>query len=85
MLSLSYLRMEILFILQDIFLFFPDRTERFSLALVFGADSNHIFKNKQIAQKIYNSNYDFLKPPPKPVLNIVPGDKQVTLIWNSKC
>ena len=62
----------------------PDRTERFSLALVFGADSNHIFKNKKIAQKIYNSNYDFLKPPPKPILTIVPGDKQVTLIWDSK-
>ncbi|MEJ2614665.1 MAG: hypothetical protein P8Z35_06890 [Ignavibacteriaceae bacterium] len=33
----------------------PYRTERFSLALVFGADSNHIFKNKQIAQKIYQT------------------------------
>ena len=62
----------------------PDRTERFSLALVFGADSNHIFKNKQIAQKIYNSNYDFLKPPPKPVLKLISGDKKVTLVWDSK-
>ncbi len=67
--------------------YFPllaDRTERFSLALVFGADSAHIFKNKQIAQKIYNANYDFLKPPPKPHLTVVPGDKQVTLIWDDK-
>ena len=67
--------------------YFPllaNHTERFSLALVFGADSAHIFKNKQIAQKIYNANYDFLKPPPKPHLTIVPGDKKVTLIWDSK-
>lgn len=67
--------------------YFPllsNRTERFSLALVFGADSAHIFKNKQIAQKIYNANYDFLKPPPKPILTAVPGDQQVTLIWDSK-
>lgn len=67
--------------------YFPllaNHTERFSLAMVFGADSAHIFKNKQIAQKIYNANYDFLKPPPKPHLTIVPGDKQVTLIWDSK-
>ena len=66
--------------------YFPllsNRTERFSLALVFGADSANIFKNKRIAQKIYNSNYDFLKPPPKPKLTIVPGDKQVSLIWNT--
>jgi hypothetical protein len=62
----------------------PNRTERFSLALVFGQDSAHIFKNKQIAQKIYNANYDFLKPPPKPTLTAVPGDKQVTLLWDSK-
>ncbi|MDR3628533.1 MAG: hypothetical protein P4L45_16930 [Ignavibacteriaceae bacterium] len=62
----------------------PNRTERFSLALVFGQDSAHIFKNKQIAQKIYNANYDFLKPPPKPILTVVPGDKKVTLIWDSK-
>jgi hypothetical protein len=62
----------------------PNRTERFSLALVFGQDSAHIFKNKQIAQKIYNANYDFLKPPPKPILTAVPGDKKVTLIWDSK-
>jgi hypothetical protein len=62
----------------------PDRTERYSLALVFGVDSSDIFKNKKIVQKIYNSNYDFLKPPPKPVLTVVPGDKQVTLIWDSK-
>jgi hypothetical protein len=66
--------------------YFPllsNRTERFSLALVFGADSANIFKNKRIAQKIYNSNYDFLKPPPKPGLTIVPGDKEVTLVWNT--
>ncbi len=62
----------------------PLKSERFSLALVFGADSAHIFKNKQIAQKIYNANYDFLKPPPKPHLTVVPGDKQVTLIWDDK-
>jgi hypothetical protein len=62
----------------------PNRTERFSLALVFGQDSSHAFKNKQIAQKIYNANYDFLKPPPKPALTAVPGDKQVTLIWDNK-
>ncbi len=67
--------------------YFPllvNHTERFSLALVFGSDSAHIFKNKQIAQKIYNANYDFLKPPPKPHLTAVPGDKQVTLIWDDK-
>ncbi len=58
-------------------------TERFSLALVFGADSSQIFANKQIVQRIYDKNYDFVKPPPKPHLTLIPGDKKVTLKWDN--
>ncbi len=61
----------------------PLQTERFSLALVFGADSNQIFRNKQIVQRIYDKNYDFVLPPPKPHMTAIPGDKKVTLVWNS--
>lgn len=60
----------------------PNHTERFSLALVFGADSSMIFRNKQIVQRIYDKNYDFVKPPPKPHVVVIPGDKKVTLIWD---
>jgi len=60
----------------------PNNTERFSLALVFGADSSMIFRNKQIVQRIYDKNYDFVKPPPKPHVVAIPGDKKVTLIWD---
>ncbi|MFZ1080840.1 MAG: hypothetical protein WAO19_02820 [Candidatus Kryptoniota bacterium] len=61
----------------------PLQTERFSLALVFGADSNHIFQNKQIVQRIYDKNYDFVQPPPKPHVTAVAGDKKVTLTWDN--
>ncbi len=61
----------------------PEHTERFSLALVFGADYSQIFRNKQIVQRIYDKNYDFVLPPPKPRLTAVPGDKKVTLTWTS--
>ncbi len=60
------------------------RTERFSLALVFGADSSVIFKNKQIVQQIYDANYNFTRPPDKPILTAIPGDKKVTLTWDSR-
>lgn len=61
----------------------PMHTERFSLALVFGADSSMIFRNKQIVQRIYDKNYDFVMPPPKPHVTCIPGDKRVTLTWDN--
>lgn len=58
------------------------RTERFSLALAFGSDFNAVLKTKQIAQTIYNANYNFPKPPDKPTLTAVGGDGKVTLYWD---
>jgi hypothetical protein len=58
------------------------RTERFSLALCFGSDYNAVIKTKQIAQIIYNANYNFPKPPDKPTLTATAGDGKVTLYWD---
>ncbi len=33
-------------------------------------------------QQIYNANYQFARPPDKPRLIAIPGDRQVTLIWD---
>ncbi len=60
----------------------PGRTERFSLALVFGQDLPGAIRTKNIAQIIYNSNYNFPLPPDKPTLTVVPGDHKVTLYWD---
>ncbi|HTY35991.1 MAG TPA: hypothetical protein VMH23_02715, partial [Bacteroidota bacterium] len=68
------------------------KTERFSLALVYGGgkggsrddDIADLLKNKQTVQKIYDANYQFPQPPDKPTLVAVPGDKQVTLYWDRK-
>jgi hypothetical protein len=57
--------------------------ERFSMALVFGTDLDDIFFNKETVQQIYNANYNFSKPPLKPQLTAVPGDKQVFLYWDN--
>lgn len=62
----------------------PGRTERFSLALAYGDDLAGVIKTKQVAQLIYNANYNFPQPPDKPTLKVVPGDGQVTLYWDSK-
>lgn len=60
----------------------PGKTERFSLALAFGDDLPAILKTKQIAQTIYNANYNFPKPPTKPTVTAVPGDGKVFLYWD---
>ncbi len=57
--------------------------ERFSMALVFGEDLNDIIFNKETVQQIYNSNYNFSKPPIKPILTAVPGDQKVYLYWDN--
>ena len=41
-----------------------------------------VLKTKQIAQTIYNANYNFPKPPNKPTLTAVPGDGKVFLYWD---
>ncbi len=57
-------------------------TERFSLALGFGDNLPQTIKTKQIAQLIYDANYNFPQPPNKPTLTTVPGNGQVTLYWD---
>jgi hypothetical protein len=60
----------------------PGQTERFSLALVYGADLQDIEHNEATVQQIYNENYNFARPPEPPTVWAVPGDGQVTLYWD---
>ena len=60
----------------------PGETQRFSLALAYGDNLAGVIKTKKIAQVIYNSNYNFPRPPDKPTLTAVPGNGQVTLYWD---
>jgi len=57
--------------------------ERFSMALVFGEDLNDLIFNKETVQQIYNANYNFSKPPLKPKLTAIPGDRKVFLYWDN--
>lgn len=60
----------------------PGKTERFSLALVFGQTLSDLIRHKVTVQQIYNDNYNFARPPEKPRLTVVPGDRKVTLYWD---
>jgi hypothetical protein len=59
-------------------------TERFSMSMVFGNDEDDLFRRKKTVQKIYNASYQFAKPPEKPIVKVIPGDKKVTLYWDDR-
>jgi hypothetical protein len=58
------------------------QTERFSLALAYGADLQELARNTQTVQKIYNANYRFAVPPKQPTLTAEAGDGFVRLSWD---
>ncbi len=67
------------------------QTERFSMALLFAEqdftdprfiDNSALARKKETVQQIYNADYRFARPPNKPTLTAIPGDQQVTLIWD---
>lgn len=65
--------------------FFPIKaghTERVSMAVSLGENVEDARRNKDVAQKTYDEDYQFAKAPIPPRLKAVPGDNKVTLIWD---
>ena len=57
-------------------------TKKFAIALLFGEDEDDIIRNAVTMQNIYDSDYNFARPPRKPQVTAVPGDHKVTLYWD---
>ncbi|MHB1688963.1 MAG: hypothetical protein ACYCVH_16540 [Ignavibacteriaceae bacterium] len=57
-------------------------TQRFSMALIFGMNTDDIFRRKKTVQAIYNASYQFAKPPDKPIVKAIAGNQRVTLYWD---
>lgn len=60
----------------------PGRTERFSTSFIWGANEQAMFRTAQVAQRIFDADYRFARPPRQPKLTVVPGDGRVTLLWD---
>jgi hypothetical protein len=58
-------------------------TKRFSMALLLGETLDDLLITSETVQTIYNQNYRFFKPPATPSVTAVPGDKKVTLYWDT--
>lgn len=61
-----------------------ERTHRYAIALLFGNNENDILRNKKTMQVIYDEDYNFAKPPRKPVLQATSGDGKVFLEWDDR-
>jgi hypothetical protein len=61
----------------------PGESQRFSIALLLGINPEDLQQNAKISQQVFESDYRFAKPPIKPKLVAVPGDKKVTLYWDT--
>ncbi|GBD90589.1 hypothetical protein BMS3Abin04_01306 [bacterium BMS3Abin04] len=59
-------------------------SQGFSMALLFGIDKNDLFRRKKTIQQIYNANYRFAKPPDKPIIKAIAGDRKVVLYWDDR-
>src|SRR5439155_20119211 len=57
------------------------KTERFSLALAYGADLTGLRDQVHTVQLIYHANYQFAVPPPAPTAQAESGDGYVRLSW----
>jgi hypothetical protein len=58
------------------------KTERFSLALAYGADIEELRRTVKTVQQIYNANYRFAVPPSQPTVTAEVGDGYVRLSWD---
>ncbi len=58
------------------------RTERFSLALAYGADLLELRETVRVVQRIYNANYQFATPPNLPTVTAESGDGYARLSWD---
>ncbi len=60
----------------------PGQSQRFSIALLLGEDFDDLLQNANASQQVFEADYRFAKPPAKPTLVAIPGDKKVTLYWD---
>jgi len=61
-----------------------ERTHRYAISLLFGNDISDILRNKKTMQVIYDNDYNFTKPPRKPLVTATAGNRRVYLEWDKR-
>lgn len=71
-----------LFVTSGYFPIPAGETQRIAMAVCLGADTLDARRNKDVAQKTYDEDYQFAKAPLPPNVKAIPGDNKVTLRWD---
>lgn len=58
-------------------------TESFAVAYLTGNDFDDILRNKTTMQNIFDSDFDFAKPPNEPFVRVSSGEGEVRLVWDN--
>ncbi|MCP4414038.1 MAG: hypothetical protein GY808_15875, partial [Gammaproteobacteria bacterium] len=61
----------------------PDSTVRVVVAVLLAQTRGELKIAAYNAQKAYNLDFILPSPPPSPNLSLIPGDKQVTVVWDN--
>lgn len=61
----------------------PGESDTLIFATVFGSNEKELKSNAKTAIQLYNSNWEVVKEPPAPVVEAIPGDRKVTLVWGT--
>lgn len=61
----------------------PGESDTLIFATVFGTSEKDIKVNAQRAINLYQSNWEVVDAPPAPIVEAIPGNRKVTLIWSS--
>ncbi len=61
---------------------FPGDKVSIALAFVCGPDGDSMLRNSRIAQFTFDNGFELPAGPPSPRLEVIPGNNQVTLLWD---
>lgn len=62
----------------------PGESQQFSIAILMGRGLDDLNANGEIAQDIFDLDYNFTKAPDLPKLTVVPDEGKAVLYWDSK-
>lgn len=62
----------------------PGKMDTMIIATVFGVSKLDLFKNVDQVIQLYKDKWHVIAPPPKPRVQVIPGDQKIELIWGRK-
>lgn len=68
---------------SDPFTLEPGNKDTLIFAVVFGKNRSELITNTKRAKNLYESNWETVEAPEKPILEAIPGDRKVTLVWSN--